>query len=153
MIAILPIPGSLKAATGLIEGIAGLGSAPTRIVERLRQIGNLGRATSLQALIDRPRVTAGFRDQRRNAYVAELHRTAHRFAAPRSSMSVNTNIAAPPRAVITLLPRIGEHRHAKRGRNGAAASAAARPAARLCTPCSAAGPTTRRPYGESRSGA
>ena len=72
MIAILPIPGSLKAATGLIEGIAGLGSAPTRIVERLRQIGNLGRATSLQALIDRPGITASLRDQERDAYRGSL---------------------------------------------------------------------------------
>jgi hypothetical protein len=44
-------------------------------VKRLRQIGNLRRAASLQALVDRPGIAAGFADQRWDAYVPELHRT------------------------------------------------------------------------------
>jgi hypothetical protein len=75
MIAVLPIPGRLKAATGVIECRAGLGNASTGSVKRVRQIGNLRRVTSLQALIYCPGVTAGFTDQRRDAYVPELHGT------------------------------------------------------------------------------
>jgi hypothetical protein len=55
----------------------------------LGQIGDLGRTTDLQALIDLPGITAGRRDQKRNTYVPEVHRTARSFAALRSSMSVN----------------------------------------------------------------
>jgi hypothetical protein len=53
------------------------------------QLRNLRRATNLKALIDRPGVAAGFGDQRRDAYVAELHRIARGLASSRSPMLVN----------------------------------------------------------------
>jgi len=52
-------------------------------VKRLRQIRNLCWSANLQALIDRPEITAGFGDQRRDAYVAKLHHTARRSASSR----------------------------------------------------------------------
>src|SRR6516165_10532823 len=84
-------------------------------MERLRQIRNLSRTTSLKALIDRPGITAGLGDQRWDAYVAQLHRTTRGLAAPPSLMSMKsaapecrktapTSIATPPEPVITLLP-------------------------------------------------
>jgi hypothetical protein len=86
MPAILPIPGRFKATTRLIKCSAGFGGASPRGMKGLRQIRNLRRTSNLQASVDRPRVTAGFGDQLRDAYVAELHRTARVFAALRSSM-------------------------------------------------------------------
>jgi hypothetical protein len=79
-------------------------------MKRLRQVGDLRRPTSLEALVDRPRVTGGFGDQRRDAYVPELHRIARSIGASRSSMSLNslspepgnpasTNIATPSELV------------------------------------------------------
>ncbi|HEY2500091.1 MAG TPA: hypothetical protein VGI68_01355 [Mycobacterium sp.] len=62
MVAILPIPGLLKAATSFLKCIAGLGGASGRIMKGTRQIGYLDRAAGLQALVDRPGITAGFGD-------------------------------------------------------------------------------------------
>jgi hypothetical protein len=80
MIAILVVPGRVEAATRFDECVAGLGGASARSVKRLGQVGNLGRATNLQALIDRPWVPAGLRDEQRDAYIAELYR--HRQPCP-----------------------------------------------------------------------
>src|ERR1700709_2533865 len=91
-VAILPIPGRLKAATGFFEGLVGLGRAPASSMKGLGQIRNLGRTASLQALINFPGVTASLRDQKRNAYVTEVHRTARSFKA---LPSASTSIATP----------------------------------------------------------
>jgi hypothetical protein len=64
-------------------------------MESLGQVGDLRRAALLEALVDGPGIAAGFADQRRDAYVAELHRTARGFAGPDRSKSASTNIATP----------------------------------------------------------
>jgi hypothetical protein len=51
-------------------------------MKRLRQIRNLQRTANLKAFVDRPRVAARFGDQRRDAYVAELHRIARTVGRP-----------------------------------------------------------------------
>src|SRR5262249_56286891 len=83
-----------------VEGVAGLGGAPARSMKRLPQVGDLGWTAGLQALVDRPGITAGFGDQCRDAYVAELHRTGRGFAALRSSISAKSLAAQ-----CTLRPR------------------------------------------------
>jgi hypothetical protein len=85
--AVLPIPRSLEAAARFIECGAGLGGASARSMEGFRQIGNLDRAAYLEAFVDRPRVTACRRDQQRDAYVAQLHRTARGLEAVRLFIS------------------------------------------------------------------
>jgi hypothetical protein len=74
MIAILVIPRRFKAAPGFLECGVGLGRAAARSAKCLRQVGDPGRLANLEAFVDRPRVTAGFGYQCRDAYVAELHR-------------------------------------------------------------------------------
>lgn len=89
VLAVFSIPGRFEAATGFLEGRVGLGGASTRRVKRLRQLGNLGRPTRVQAVLDRPGIAAGLGDQRPDVYVAQLHTTAFNSAALPSSMSVN----------------------------------------------------------------
>src|SRR5271166_3736202 len=83
MIAVLPVPGRFEALGCLLECLAGFGGAPARGMKRLRQIRNLGRATALQARIDRPGITPGLADQGRDAYVSKLHRNVQSRAANR----------------------------------------------------------------------
>jgi hypothetical protein len=80
----------------------GFGGAATRSVKRRRQISNLRRATDLEALIGRPGIAAGLADQRRDAYVPELHRAASRCSARRDAperIPVLTDIATPSELV------------------------------------------------------
>jgi hypothetical protein len=57
-------------------------------MEGLRQLRDLKWAASLQALVDRPRITTGGSDQLWFAQVYQLHGTVSGCLAP-------TNIAAP----------------------------------------------------------
>jgi hypothetical protein len=75
VLAVLPIPGCREAATGLREGGVGRGGGLARVMKRLRQIGYLGWATGLQAVVDRPGIAARIDDEPRDAYELELHRT------------------------------------------------------------------------------
>ena len=61
--AILVVPGRGEASSGFFESVVGLGGVPTRAMKGLCQLGDLKRATGLQALVDRPWIAAGRRDQ------------------------------------------------------------------------------------------
>src|SRR5579884_1789067 len=89
MLAVLAVPRRLEAAARVQKRVVRLRRARTSVVKRLRQTGNLCRTAALQAGVDLPRVAAGVGDQQRDAYVAEVHRTASNFTVLRSSISVN----------------------------------------------------------------
>ena len=86
---VLVVPGCLEAPAGFVERRVGRRGAFTRVVKRLRQSANLRRATHLQAVVDRPGISADLGNQMRNAYVAQPHRTARKSPWPRNHMSHN----------------------------------------------------------------
>ena len=111
MLAILPVPGRLKAATRVIERGAALGGASSGSVKCFGQVRDLRGTTRLETLIDRPGITASFGDQRRDAYVAQLNPTANNIAFLSQTVidatpaylvaRLNPNVAA---MVLQLLP-------------------------------------------------
>jgi hypothetical protein len=82
------VPGRGEPLARVLEGVVGFGGVPTGTMESLRQLGYLKRAARLQALVDRPRIAAGRRDQFRFGEVVPRHGTA-------SSRPTPTTIAAP----------------------------------------------------------
>lgn len=84
-------PGRVEPLAGAFEGLVRLPGAAARTVESRRQIRDLRRASGLQSAVDRPRIAAGFGDERRDAYEPEPHRIAGRCAAHRASMRANSS--------------------------------------------------------------
>ncbi|WP_232003009.1 hypothetical protein, partial [Mycobacterium sp. 1245801.1] len=79
----------------------GCGGASAGSMESLCQLRDLKRATGLQALVNRPRITTGLSDQTGNANPFQLHCTA-RKTAPCSSGAAMTlprgNLSTPVQA-------------------------------------------------------
>lgn len=80
VVAVLVIPGRVEAFPGLLKCVIGFGRVASGSVKSLSEAGYLRGAAGLKALVDRPRIAAGFRDQLGDAQPLQLHSRARGFA-------------------------------------------------------------------------
>ncbi len=109
-VAILVVPCRVEALPGLLERVVRFRGVPARAMEGFRKTRDLRRIAGLQALIDRPRISAGLGDQIGNVKPFQLHRSARQLAAD----SPTTATTLPP--LVLRYARSARHRCASLGR-------------------------------------